>query len=164
VLKSIFLVDIFTIGFGFIYRAFAGIVAIDVRISPWFLLTTFLAALLLATGKRYTELQQINNPAQTRTSLDNYSEDLITFILFSVITTLLVAYSIYTFFSENIYMMSTIPFAFYAAFRYIYLLYDDALPEPYFLFYDRPAIANFSLWGITLITSLYFPDIVGGVI
>ncbi len=54
--KRLFLLDIFSISFGFVVRAIAGCVAILVIPSSWLLVCTFLLALLLALGKRKKEL------------------------------------------------------------------------------------------------------------
>ena len=56
VLKRIELVDVLTIAGLFVLRAAAGAIAVDVRISDWLLLCTFLLALFVALGKRRAEL------------------------------------------------------------------------------------------------------------
>ncbi len=55
-LKSLELVDVITIAGLFVLRAAAGAIAVDVRISQWLLLCTFLLALFVALGKRRAEL------------------------------------------------------------------------------------------------------------
>ena len=55
-LKTVELVDVLAIAALFVLRAAAGAIAVDVRISPWLLLCTFLLALFLALAKRRAEL------------------------------------------------------------------------------------------------------------
>ena len=55
-LKHVVIIDVLTIAIGFLLRAVAGAVAIDVPISHWLLILTILGALFLALCKRRHEL------------------------------------------------------------------------------------------------------------
>ena len=55
-LKHIVIIDVLTIAIGFVLRAAAGAVAIDVPISHWLYVLTILLALFLALSKRRHEL------------------------------------------------------------------------------------------------------------
>ena len=50
-----------------------GAVATDVQMSKWFSLTTSFASLFIVAGKRYAELRDLGDDAQTRSTLDDYS-------------------------------------------------------------------------------------------
>ena len=55
-LKHVVIIDVLTIAVGFVLRAAAGAVVIDVPISHWLLFLTILLALFLALSKRRHEL------------------------------------------------------------------------------------------------------------
>ena len=74
-LKHVVLVDIFGLSAGFVLRAAAGAVAIDVPISPWLYIGTALVTLFLALGKRRHELSRLSgDAARHRPVLRKYNE------------------------------------------------------------------------------------------
>ena len=58
-LRDIVLIDILVIAIGFIIRAVAGAVVINVYVSFWLITMTFLLACFLALGKRRSDLSQL---------------------------------------------------------------------------------------------------------
>jgi len=155
-LKQYLFVDLLSISAGFVIRAVAGIVLISVQLSPWLLLCTFLAALLLGTSKRWGERSDADDPTEIRENLDSYTTQTLRFIFMTVSTMLLMAYSLYTFFARDLLMMLTIPFAFYAVFRYAHLTFAlEGDSEPIALLLDRQILVNLLLWGITIVIILY---------
>jgi len=162
-LKRIVLVDVFTIAIGFVLRVGAGVVVIDVeRFSPWLYVCAGLLALFLGFGKRRQEIVLLgHNAADHRSILSEYSLELLDRIIGVVTTSLLVAYSLYTFLAEglpqNHLMMLTIPFVMYAIFRYLYLIHikgEGGAPEDIF-FKDRPLQGTMALWGMMVALTLY---------
>lgn len=161
-LKHMVLIDIFTIAAGFVLRAVAGAVIIDVPISPWLYVVTLLGALFIGFGKRRHELLLLNNGAANhRQILAEYSPELLEQIISIVISTTIMAYSLYTFSADNLpknhAMMLTIPFALYGAFRYLYLIHlrnEGGSPEE-MLLKDRPMLVDIALWGISAVAVLY---------
>ncbi|WP_121744056.1 decaprenyl-phosphate phosphoribosyltransferase [Natronorubrum halophilum] len=155
-LKQIVIVDAMVIAIGFVLRAVAGVVAIDVYLSPWLVVCTFLGALLLAFGKRRHEMIVSDDPSSSRSILAEYTEEILDQFLVVVLAALLVSYSLYTVFGSGPWMMSTLPFAFFAAFRYHYLAYTrDLGGDPKFLFADRPFFINLVVWGVLVVGVLY---------
>jgi len=155
-LKEIVLVDILVVAIGFVLRAVAGVVAIDVYLSPWLIICTFLVALVLAFGKRRTELETVSGEGNTRGVLDSYSRDELDQLLNVVMATLLMAYTLYTFFRASPFMMLTLPFAFYGVFRYYHLVCTtDVGGNPEYLLTDTPTVVNLLLWGTVAIGVLY---------
>lgn len=157
--KHIVILDVMSIALGFILRVAGGAVAIDVLISPWLLLCTFLLALFLGFSKRRNELLVLQDEAQNhRLILEHYSLDFIDNMLSIVTASTLISYSLYTFYaSEDKYSMATIPFVLYGIFRYQYIIYSQKLgesPEEVVLT-DKPLLINILLWVLTSIIILY---------
>jgi 4-hydroxybenzoate polyprenyltransferase len=162
-LKHIVLLDIFGIAGGFVLRAAAGAVAIDVPISPWLYIATLLGALLIALGKRRTELETLGIEAAVghRRNLESYSVGFIDQLILVISSAALMTYALYTFSAENLprnhSMMLTIPVVMYGLFRYLFLVRDGevgAAPED-LLFRDRPLLAAVAVWALLAVTLLY---------
>lgn len=156
-LKEIIIVDIMVISVGFVLRAMAGAVAIGVLVSPWLIICAFLLALLLALGKRRHELVILkDNAKEHRKILNDYSTDMLDQMINITTASLVMSYSLYTFFVGKIYIMITIPFAFYGIFRYIYLVHSKNMGgEPELLFKDKGMVLSMILWVILVIIVLY---------
>jgi 4-hydroxybenzoate polyprenyltransferase len=165
-LKNFVFVDVLVVAIGFVLRAIAGVIAIDVFLSPWLIVSTFLLALVLAFGKRRNELEVATNPQETRGVLSEYSENNIDQLLVMVMATLLMSYSLYTFSRTDPTMMMTLPFAFFGVFRYHHLVHTTNIAgQPEYLLTDRPSVVNLLLWGVVAIAVLYnVPETVVGVI
>jgi 4-hydroxybenzoate polyprenyltransferase len=162
-LKHLVLLDIFGISGGFVLRAAAGAVAIAVPISPWLYIATLLGALLIALGKRRTELETLGVEAAIghRRNLESYSLDFIDQLILVVSSAALMTYALYTFSAENLprnhSMMLTIPVVLYGLFRYLFLVREGdigASPEE-LLFRDRPLLAAVAVWALLAVTILY---------
>jgi 4-hydroxybenzoate polyprenyltransferase len=156
-LKHIIILDILVISSGFVIRAIAGCIAINVSISPWLILCTFLLALFLAIGKRRNELSLlIGNASAHRYSLNGYSISVLEQFLNITSASVIVAYMLYTFHTDNYYLMFTIPFPIYGIFRYLILIHKDGFGgEPEKLFTDKALLINLVLWVISILIILY---------
>ena len=163
-LKHIVLLDIFGIAGGFVLRAAAGAVAIDVPISPWLYIATLLGALLIALGKRRTELETLGAEAAVghrRNPLESYSIEFIDQLILVISSAALMTYALYTFSAENLprnhSMMLTIPVVLYGLFRYLFLVREGDVggaPEE-LLFRDRPLLISVLVWAVLAVTTLY---------
>jgi 4-hydroxybenzoate polyprenyltransferase len=127
-LKHMVLIDLMVIAAGFVLRAMAGALAIDVPISEWLYVVTALGALFLGINKRRAELDLLQDEARNhRKILDDYSPELLDQMGSTVTAATLMAYGLYTFTAEglpeNHSMMLTIPFVLYGIFRYLYLVH-----------------------------------------
>ncbi|MPZ22535.1 MAG: decaprenyl-phosphate phosphoribosyltransferase [Dehalococcoidia bacterium] len=151
-LKHVVLIDMMTIAAGFVLRALAGAVAIEVPISPWLYLCTMLGALFLVINKRRAELSSVDDPASHRPTLGEYTLGLLDQMSAVVTSATILAYALYTFSSDNLpdndAMAFTIPFVIYGLFRYLYLVHKHELggsPEEVLL-RDRPMAVNITAW------------------
>ena len=64
ILKHLVIVDVLVISAGFVIRAVAGALAIEVTVSSWLIVCTFLLALFLALEKRWSELEALADAAE----------------------------------------------------------------------------------------------------
>lgn len=156
-LKHVIIVDILVISTGFVLRAIAGCLAVGVLVSPWLIICAFLLALFLGIGKRRHELVLLgDNAVSHRKILDGYSTEMLDQMINITTSALIMSYSLYTFFTGKIFIMLTIPFAFYGLFRYIYLVHaEDFGGEPEMLFKDKGMLLSITLWVLLVILVLY---------
>lgn len=96
--KHIAVIDLVAIASGFVLRAAAGAVAVDVPMSSWFVLVTTFGALFIVTGKRFAEAHQLGDGAhEVRATLGMYSEGYLRFVLGVTCAGALVSYCMWAF-------------------------------------------------------------------
>lgn len=158
-LKRVPLLDVILIATGFVVRAVAGGLAIDVYVSPWLLACTFFLALFLAIGKRRHEVVLLGDDATThRGALAEL--DARFFDLLSVIVTpcCILAYTLYTISSgQPVALVYTVPFVVYGFFRYLFLMHVHELGgDPTdVLFGDRGLQITLLTWAIAATAIVY---------
>ena len=165
-LKHFVIVDVLVISGGFVLRAVAGAVAVNVPISHWLLVCTTLLALFLALSKRRHELTLLGDGAVGhRRILEEYSPYLLDQMIAVVTASTLAAYTLYTTDAETAARLGTtrlgltIPFVLYGIFRYLYLVHQKrggGSPST-LLVTDRPLLACVALWAVSVAVILYFP-------
>jgi 4-hydroxybenzoate polyprenyltransferase len=163
-LKHVVIIDVLTIAVGFVLRAVAGAVAIDVRIDHWLLVLTILLALFLALSKRRHELVLLADGATGhRPILEEYSPYLLDQMIAVVTASTLVTYVISTVSAETVqkyhtdYLGLTLVFPLYGIFRYLYLVHQKAgggSPAD-MLLNDRPLLACVALWAMAVTLIIY---------
>jgi 4-hydroxybenzoate polyprenyltransferase len=170
-LKHVVIIDVLTIAIGFVLRAVAGAVVIDVAISHWLLICTVLLALFLALSKRRHELTLLTDGAAShRHILGEYSPYLLDQMIGVVTASTLIAYIFYTISPETVqnfqteYLALTIPFPLYGIFRYLYLVHrkDGGGSPAELLATDRPLLTCVALWAATVVFVVYGPTEVAG--
>lgn len=98
VLKHVAVVDLVAVSAGFVMRAIAGAVVIDIPLSQWFLLCTSFGSLFIVTGKRYAELREMGDTAgSTRRSLEDYTPGFLRIVLSVSVGATLISYCTWAF-------------------------------------------------------------------
>ena len=147
------ILDVMFISAGFLWRAAAGAVAIDVVISPWLLTCTAFLTLFIGFNKRRSELGVVTGNS-TRKNLMHYTPELL--VEFQAITTsgTVISYALYTVLgSPSPWLLLTLPYVLYGIFRYIFLVNNlDEGEEPAdTLLRDMPLLATVILYGVTVV-------------
>ncbi len=164
VLKDVVILDVMAIATGFVLRAVGGGVVIDVDVSPWLMICTFLLALFLGFSKRRHELQLLEgNAVAHRRSLREYSPYFLDQMISVVTASTVLAYAIYSvspevrekLHTDSLYL--TVPFVLYGIFRYLYLVHqrEGGGNPTRELLTDRPLWVNVLCWIGTVIWLLY---------
>jgi 4-hydroxybenzoate polyprenyltransferase len=121
-LKNEVFLDIILISTNFVLRAISGAYILNVRVSPWLILCTFLLSLFLASAKRKADLLLLKEKAkQHKKVLEHYSLELTNNLLLVTMILLLISYCLYSFLSIHPNLIYTLPIALYVIFRYFYL-------------------------------------------
>ncbi|HZR25443.1 MAG TPA: decaprenyl-phosphate phosphoribosyltransferase [Vicinamibacterales bacterium] len=165
-LKHMVIVDVLTLALGFVLRAAAGAVAVDVEISHWLLVCTLLLALFIALAKRRHEIVLLAGDATGhRRILGEYSAYLLDQMIGVVAASTLVAYIFYTVSPETQekfgtpWLGLTIPFPLYGIFRYLYLVHkrEGGGSPADLLLTDRPLLVCVALWALVVTAIIYRP-------
>jgi len=159
------IIDVIAVAIGFVLRAFAGGVAINVEVSPWLVFITFVLALFLVLARRRHELIALGDGAIAhRSALSEYSVRLVDQMISIVAGATLVGYMIYTASAEveaklgTRHLYLTVPFVAFGILRYLYLIdeRDEGGDPARTLLHDRPLILAVALWILADIALLYF--------
>jgi len=133
VLKHVVILDLLAIAIGFVIRAVAGALVIEVPVSPWLYTCTFLLALFLAVGKRWAELGGSERSSAARPVLEQYTAEFLHTLVVIAAAAAPLSYALYTFSApnlpENHLMMITVPIVLYGILRYVYLLQNNGSGE-----------------------------------
>ena len=106
-LKHIALVDIFIIATGFLLRLFAGSSVLDIYLSMWIIIMTFLLALFLALAKRRDDVLLSLQGKETRKNIDGYNLEFVNATMVLMSAVIIVSYILYTVSTEVIQRLHT---------------------------------------------------------
>ncbi len=160
--KHVPVLDLVAVASGFVLRAGAGAVAVDVPMSRWFVLCTTFGSLFIVVGKRYAELNQLGAGAGTRSTLNTYSVGYLRMLLSISCGSALLAYCVWAFETSAestadvpYYELSIVPML-VALFRYLLVLErgGGAAPEDVFAS-DRVLQAVGACWIVVYGVAVY---------
>lgn len=164
--KSIVLLDVFFISFGFMLRVLGGAAAISVPISSWMILTTIFISLFLAISKRRGELSQVinqDNIEKQRKVLKDYSVEFADQLNTIAAAGTIISYALYTVSEKTVStfgtdkLIYTTPFVIYGIFRYMYLMHQKNLGESptSIVTKDLPIILDVLAWFAICLVIIY---------
>jgi len=154
-LKRAVFLDVLVVAAGFVLRVVGGAVAIDVPVSRWILVVTYLLALYLALGKRRSELVLLGAEAGNhRVVLGHYTLPMVDQAISVVLGATVLAYALYTVAPDTVAkvgsegLLATVPIVLYGLFRYLYLLHRHELggSPTKALLTDRPLLVCVVVW------------------
>jgi 4-hydroxybenzoate polyprenyltransferase len=165
-IKSVVLLDVFFISFGFMLRVLGGAACISVVVSSWMILTTIFISLFLAISKRRGELSQAvntENLERQRKVLKDYSVQYADELNTIAAAGTIISYALYTVSERTITtfgtdkLIYTTPFVIYGIFRYMYLIHQKNMGESptTMVTKDIPIMLNVFLWFIVCIIIIY---------
>lgn len=163
--KHMVIVDVMVLAIGFVVRAMAGAIALDVVFSKWLVVCTLFLALFLALGKRRSEIILLDQDAAGhRGVLQHYTTQYLDALIYIVAGGALLTYTIYTcspeveanFGTDKLYV--TLPFVVYGLFRYLYLVqHKTGGGDPSrTLLKDWPLGLTVALWGLANVVIIYW--------
>lgn len=137
--------DIFIIASGFVIRLFVGSIAINVPLSHWIIITTFLLALFLALAKRRDDVILLERGIKARRNIVGYNRAFLDIAMGICASLVMVAYIFYSidegvnarFGTHNLYFTSV--FVLLGIFRYMQItfVYKDSSDPAKILLKDR---------------------------
>ena len=152
-LKQVVLLDAFAVTSGYVIRAAAGAVTIDVTPSPWLYVTTGAGALFIVLGRRFAEVRLAEGKAEEqRTVLKDYSGPFINQLMMLSAAAAWLSYTLYTVEATNLpdnnTMLFTLPLVTFGLFRYLFLLNNSEHAEApeQLIIRDLPLVSSIVCW------------------
>lgn len=158
-LKHIAIVDIFCIASGFVIRLWIGANIINIALSHWIVITTFLLALFLALAKRRDDIILLESGTKVRKNIEGYNRVFLDIAMGISASLVMVAYIFYSIdesvnerlHTHNLYLTSV--FVLLGIFRYMqltFVLQNSASPSK-ILLKDRFLQITITLWLISFV-------------
>lgn len=165
-LKHLMIIDVMAVALGFVIRAIAGALALNVVFSNWLVVCTLFLATFLGLSKRRHEITLLEDGAQShRQVLQHYTVHYLDQLILIMAGGTLITYTIYTCSPEVIERLGTdklyvtLPFVVYGLFRYLHLIHHKTGggDPSSTLIKDKPLGATVVLWAIACGLIIYLP-------
>jgi len=161
-LKTIAILDVAIIAFGFVLRVIFGGLVTAIYVSRWALLLTFTLALVLALGKRRGELVSVQN--ETRPSLKGYNLPFIDAALTITVAITMVCYIMYTISPDVVsgfgseYVYATTIFVLLGLLRYLQqtMIFNKTESPTNFVYKDIFVQLMIVCWILSFVLIIYF--------
>lgn len=161
--KRVMILDCIIIASGFVLRAVAGAVVIEVSISPWLVICTFALCLFLAFSKRRGEIAQLQENSEAfRKTLGEYTPELLAHMLDVTSVLAVTCFLLYAmdYRTEEVFgtnhLVYTTPLVLYCIFRFSALTQKGVYSDPVCLILrDRPFQLGVLLWVLLSIGIVY---------
>lgn len=170
-LKHRVILDVIIVALGFVLRAWAGALAVDVVASDWLIACVFTLCLFMGFGKRRCELAMIgdvNQAGQHRSTLLRYTPDLLNHLITVSAGIAVITFLLYTMDTSHPapfhkqHLFYTLPIVVYAVFRFAMLTESGAYSGPTeIVLKDKPLLAAFILWTISALGIAYEAALLG---
>ncbi len=157
--KHVPFADVADLSLNFLIRTLAGVYAINAYPSYWIIVVPYFLALLLATFKRYGEIER---GSKGRKVISFYSKEVLRSLAAAIVVGLLLLYLLYihsspTLKHKTIVTLATLPIAAFVLFRW----YGEALSNPdmaeeaFHMVKDRVFLGGLLIWALILLWSIY---------
>jgi len=168
--KHAVILDVITIGIGFVLRAVSGAVLVNVEISKWLGICTFTLCLFMGFSKRRCELAALASnggapAARHRRTLSIYTPELLNHMTTVTAGIAIVSFMLYTIDARTVaqfgeasskWLLATLPLVMYAVFRFAVLVEHGLVDGPTeVLLRDRPFQAALASWSIAVVCIVY---------
>ena len=162
-LKKVPILDVFIVSSGFVWRALAGVLAVNAPVSSWLVLCTFLLSLLISFAKRKSEFVSLGESAgDHRDALRGYTLAQLDSYLSIMAGCAILCYALYCLdvrtiekFGHN--LLITFPFVVFGILRFLHVATNADESDPILVFFkDRALVLSALSWGLSLMGLLYF--------
>jgi 4-hydroxybenzoate polyprenyltransferase len=167
-LKRMALLDVIVIAIGFVLRAVAGAVLVEVEISIWLVLCTFTLCLFMGFSKRRCELDTLaanasNGAGEHRRTLLYYTPAMLSQMTTVSAGIAVIGYMLYA--TDDItvekfgtpYLAYTVPLVVYAVFRFTLLVETQRVDGPTdVMLRDRPFQIALLVWVAAALAVIYY--------
>lgn len=160
-LKNVAFADVIALSVIYVWRAAGGCFVVNVQLSEWLILTVFLFAMFWVLCKRKADLDVLKPGDENnhKKVYDQYSRELIDKLTTVFAAILILAYFMWTMFSDtgDGALVYSIPFFVYLVMQYLYLVYSKSkiARRPELIVTDRGFVAGALVWAAVLFWAIY---------